>query len=325
MAVRDLYMTATGMTHLAEITVRESLSSPTVVAEIRCGAHTVAIGDVIAAVDIGWATDHAVLITNGIVKSIRYSRPDHLYTILVHDALIRAVDYFMVADDPNSPFQAYNISGENLIRDLLAQAGLTAFTGVATGFTFATVEPKAINLISVWDAINNIAKICGCVLYMDSAGTVQLSTRKPYPGGGDVSAFSVVGGSGQNLEDIDYSISDEGIRNRIVVYGTSGVFASASAVSPYLPAGFYKSLPIAHELIDSNAQAAATAALNLTIFNRRTDNCDVTVLGKPSVRARTIMDITDTRSGLSADLFVVSGTVHTVGPKGYSMALTGTR
>jgi len=323
--VKSLYFSASGMTGIQEITLREAITQPSVQVTVVCTGHSLSIGSVVASIDFGFVTAHAVMMTNGVVKSISFNRPTGLYTIMLQDGLIRAVDNFLASDDPAHPFQASNISGEALVGNLLSNSGLTSYTSDASGMTFAVVAPAPINLISAWDAINNINKIAGFTTYMDSSGVLHFSNRKPYLVGGDVSAKSLASGASGTLMVSDYLESDDSLRNRVVVYGAVGIHSSSSAASAYLPAGFYKSLVIAHELIDSQAQADAAAALNLTMFNRLTSTMNCSVIGDTGLRARLVVDVTDAKTGLAAALFIVNGSTHRLGPQGYSVELTLTR
>jgi phage protein D len=322
MAIRDLYMTASGMTDLISVDLTEGYAQAAAMASVECVSHTLTIGDAVAALDVGWADDHAVLMTNSIVKKIAYNRPQNTYTLQIHDRLSLAVDYYMASDDPDSPFMASNVEASVLVGQLLAQAGLTSYSGDATPFTFAPTQPTPINLISAWDAIESICRITGLICYMQSDGTVRFTTRKPYITG-DVSAYALQTGSGSNIEEIEYEVSDEGLRNRVVVYGgrDNQFNASASAASPYLPANFYKTIVVAHELIGSTAQCQATADLNLTLFNRLTENLRVRAIGDPGLRVRGIVDVTDSFAGLTADEFVVYTAQHTLSKDGFSSEL----
>ncbi len=323
--VKNLYFSASGMSSIQEVALREAMTQPSVQVQVICAAHTLTIGDVVASIDFGFASAHAVMVTNAVVKAIEFNRPTELYTITLQDSLIRAVDNFLASDNPASPFMASNISGEALVGQLLSNSGLNSYTSDASGMTFATIEPAPINLISAWDAINNINKIAGFTTYVDNSGVVHFSNRKPYLVGGDVSAFSLATGNSGTLMISRFAESDDALRNRIVVYGAQGIHSTGSAVSPYLPSGFYKSLIIAHELIDSQAQADATAAVNLTMFNRLTSTLNCSTIGDTALRARTVVDVTDAKLGLAAALFIINGTTHRIGPDGYACELTLTR
>lgn len=313
--------TVTNVTGIKDVTYRDSYGQAAATAEVTCTAHTLTIGDV-ATVVMGYDTDFATMITNGYVKTIIARRPQNDYVITIADKLSLAVDYFMAADNPESPFMADNIAAETLVANILAQAGITGITTGATGFTFATVKPQPINYISAWSAVESICGITGFSLYVTPAGVVNFVNRKPYIVGGDTSIATLTTGASGTITDIAYTKSDEKIRNKIVVNGSAGINASASASSPYLPAGFFKTLPIVHELIDSQSQAQATADLNLTMFNRLSENLRITALCNPDIVARSIVTITETFTGLSAQQFFVFGTTHTVGRDGASMTLT---
>jgi len=311
------------MTGVSEITFTEGMSQPTATADIICASHTHTIGSTVDEVDLGFLTDHDVMLAGGIVKSIEYLRPLELYRLRVHDVLIRAVDNFLAPDDPEKAFMADNISAENLVRDLLSNSGLTSYSGEATGFTFATQEPAPIKLVSAWDMIANICKITGRICYADNAGQVHFVTRKPYITTPGTSVLGIEAGPGGNLSRISYVISDSELRNRVVVYGKGDIHATASDTSPYITAGYYKSMVIAHELIDSQAQAQAAADLNLEMFNRLTETLSVTIVGNTVARARAVVDVTESWGGLSGDEFVVFSAKHAVSSQaGYSIELT---
>lgn len=321
MSLKNLHASATNVTGIKDITYRDSYGQAAATAEVTCTGHSLGIGDV-ASVVMGFSDNYATMITNGYVKTIVARRPQNDYVITIADKLSLAVDYFMAADNPDSPFMASNISGEQLVTNILAQAGITGITTEATGFTFATQKPQPINYISAWNACESISGITGFSLYTTPGGVVKFVNRKPYIMGGDTSiATLTTGGSGQ-ITDIAYTKSDEKIRNRIVVNGSAGINAVASASSPYLPSGFYKTLPIVHELIDTTAQAQSTADLNLTMFNRLTETVRVTCVGNPAWIARTILSVTESFTGLSAAQFFVFGSTHTISNSGYSVSLT---
>jgi len=326
MPARDLAMSATGMSGIKSITFRESFSQAAATAEVECTAHTLAVGST-STVHLGISGDEADFISSGIVKEIKIRRPSRDYLITVYDPLVKAVDYFIASDDPLVPFMANNVSAETLVQNLLSLAGLTAYASDATGFTFGVPSPKPINLVSVWDAVESIARIVGFIVYADSAGTIQFRQRKPYIVGGDVSSFSFGVGDTGSITDIDYVQSDEKLRNRVVVYGAPGIAATASAASGFLPAGFFKSILISHELIDVQSQAQSAADLNLTMFNRLTETVNLTVLGRTATRARSIVVVVEPFTGLSAStLWVVFATQHSINRQdGYRLSLTLTR
>lgn len=326
MAIRDLYLTATNTSGIKEIVHKESYGQASSTSDVIATTTTLNVGDT-CTIDLGYADEHAPTITNGVVKKVVTREPEHDYVITVCDKMISAVDYFMASDNPQSPFMADNISGEQLVINLLAQAGITGVIADATGFTFAVQSPKAINLISAWDAVDNICRICGFIAYADAAdGSIHFTQRKPYIMGGDASIHTFTRGNTGDILNISYAKSDEKLRNKVTVYGAPGIFYSASAVSPYLPSNFYKTLLVSHELIDSLAQAIATANVNLTMFNRLTETCRLATKGIPSIHSRSIVDVTEPFTGLSAGtLWFTFGATHTITQSGYQCDLTLTK
>ena len=108
-----------------------------------------------------------------------------------------------------------------------------------------------------------------------------------------------------------------------MVYGAPGVNANASAASSFLPAGFFKTLVVAHELIDTGATAGATASANLTMFNRLTETVNLRTRGVTSVKGRDIVTVTEPFTGLTtATKWLVYGAQHVVNRQGYEMTTT---
>lgn len=326
MTVTDkLAGTATGITNIKSVVFVESFGQSAAYAEIEATAHTLEIGDS-CDVAMGLSGTLATIITGGIVKSIDKRRPEQDYVIKVYDKLVLANDYYIASDDPEVPFTASNVSAETLVQQLLALAGITGVAVDATGFTFGVPKPVPINLTSAWDYVENICRITGFVCYVDTAGAVHFKQRKPYIVGGDASSHTFVTGDGGDIKSIAYHKSDEKLRNKIVVYGAPGIHATLSGSSPYVPSGFYKTMVVAHELIDTQAEAARTAQVNLTMFNRLTEEVELDVLGDPAFLVRSIVDVSESFTGLSAgDLWVVFGARHNVDRNGYSAKLVLTR
>ena len=324
MPVRNVTMSCTGCSGLKQISLSESYEQPSAFAEVVCTGTTLAIGDS-ATVVMGYSDESATMLT-GTVKSIQQARPDQSYTVTVYDEMVKAVDYFMAADDPESPFTRENIAAETLVQDLLAQAGLTSVSLDSPGFTFGVTGPFKLNLQSVWDLVGFIAGVVGFHIYAQTDGTIRFLYRPPFPVGGDSSERTFETGNNKDLKLIRYNRSTENLRNRVVVYGKNPIQAVALAVSPYLPASFYQSAVIAHEMIDTQQAADDTAADNLTLLNRLTENLYITALGKPSIRVRDIVAVSESFTGLGAGtLWFVYSAMHRISRDGYSMELTLTR
>ena len=323
MAVRNLHYACTNATGLKQLNFYDSFGQAAVVAEIRATGHTLNIGDSVT-VTAGYSDENQAVVTDGIVVQITQARPDFDYKITVHDKLKRAVDNFLAPDDPDKPFMANNIKAEDLVEDLLENSGLTLTEKAVTIFTTGYPKSVPIKLVTAWDAIDNLARITGFLCFCDSAGAIRFTDRKPYVTASDtVSAHDFTVGASGDILEASYDKSAEKLLNRIVVYGAPGIHAVASAVSAYLPSGFYKSGVIAHDLIDSQQAADDTAAIGLTTFNRLTQSLSLQAKGKPSVRARSIVTVTEPFTGFTTSTkWLIYGSNHTLNRSGYSMQLT---
>src|SRR3990167_5475319 len=300
------------------------MGQPVVQADIVCTGLTAQIGDS-CTIDLGEDADHGVVMTGGIVKKITQKRPGSDFDVTVYDILTRAVDHFIASDTPESPYTVSNRKAELLVGDLLALAGITAFTYDATIFTFGTDpnNPTKINLISPWNFIEHINRVCGFTTFADTGGSVQFRDRKPYIVGGDVSEHTFTTGASGDILEIEYLKSDEGLRNRVVVYGAPGITKTVSAVSPFLPSGFFKTLVVAHEGLIVNQQTANdTADVNLTMFNRLTETVRLKSKGIRSVRCRDVVDITEAFTGFVNAKFIVFAANHVISPQGVSSDFT---
>lgn len=130
-----LYASIPGMSTLSAITVATQHQQSVSTATIQCQSLTKDIGDEVN-IDLGYEGDHGHVF-KGFVKQIERSTPDGTYQVTCHDVMSRAVDYFFVPDNPDAPFKRANITAEDLIEDVLREAGLTSFDFDNTSFTFA--------------------------------------------------------------------------------------------------------------------------------------------------------------------------------------------
>jgi hypothetical protein len=280
---RHLYATCTNVSNIEEIAMRDNISSSSTSIELTCTSHSLSLGDVVN-VDFGYSDDHTQVMTGGIVKRIQQHRPDYNYVITIYDRLILAMDYFFASDDPQLPLTYTQAAPETIVQDLLNKSGVTGgYHGTATGFlTGLLTNPFKVNLVTAWQTIENFNRIVGYMTWCDPTGDIYFNPRKPYIEAGDTASLALTTGNSGNLITVEYTQSDEQLRNKVVVYGKDGtnVKSTASASSPYLPAGYYKTIVLSHDIIDNQAMADATSALNLTMFNRLTESYTAKVEGK---------------------------------------------
>jgi hypothetical protein len=260
------------------------------------------IGDDIS-LDIGYTTDHAVMFS-GRIRSISVANPRGTYVIDAEDALWQAKEYYFVPADLDNPWSRSNISAEDLVEDILNEAGLTDYVGYATGFTFATgTQPVEIKLVSAWDYISWICEVVGGHVYADTGGQVHFENLDPVPG---VSSATLQTGEGQEIIFSDYQKSDDRARNKVVVFGYGSISAEASAApNGYtLPANFYKTAIISHAMIDTEAMAQSAADLNLTALNRLTESVRCDIEGDVDIDCRDTVTVTEAFTGVSGDWFI---------------------
>ena len=313
MSISYIYQSVTGCTQIESISVTDNHTAPTATALVVCGATTLDIGDEVT-IDIGYNSNHQQVLI-GYAKDIQLREPEKLYNITISNIMIRAVDYYLVSSNPDKPFKRSNIKAENLIRDLLKISGITSYTADVTNFTFAVHNPMEVNLTSIYDYCRFIADILAYSVYADSSGVAHFANRRPYVVGSDVSVATI---TDYDILDFLYSYSDNDLRNRIVVYGSEGIYAEAKAVSPYLPSGYYKSAAVsAPGVIDTQNMATQSASYNLALLNRLTYRCNMTIIGNPSLAVRQVVTLDKPDiAGVSGDWYVY-GIEHSISKDGY--------
>lgn len=311
-----LYATATGLSNILSVQLVDSHVAQVANATIIAETSNVSIGDSIT-IALGYESSYNTLFT-GYVKAVERKEPTRLYTISASNVLIRAMDYFIVASDPENTFTRQNIQAETLVGDILALAGITNYTSETTSFTFAIHTPLEVNITAAYDYAKFISSLLAWNLYGDKNGLVHFVDRKPYVMPGD-SSLGTIGDA--TLTEISYMVSEKDLRNRIVVYGAGDIKAEAKASSPYLPSGFYKSVLVAApDVIDTQNMANISASYNLTAYNRLTKRLTLTVVGNSSYEARQVYTIDKSDLGATGDWYVY-GITHDWSSTGYTTSL----
>ncbi len=300
---QTLYATCTRTSNIISVSYSDSHVAATSSATVVAVNSTLDIGDS-ATVYIGYVGDNFKAIT-GYVKGVEYKEPERQYTITIANVLVRAVDFFIASSDPEHPFSRKNITAERLIQDVLELSGLTSFSMSSTSFTFAINNPVEVNLTGAYDYAHFLANIIAYTLYADNNGVVRLINRRPYPVGAEPADYTFNDTS--KIIEAHYEKSDHDIRNKVLVYGTGGIHAEASASSPYLPSGYYRTVVVAAPgVIDSQSMAQQSCDYNLEILNRLTEKVTLTMEGKTGVVPRTIATITLSDLGVSGNWYVFS-------------------
>jgi hypothetical protein len=124
----------------------------------------------------------------------------------------------------------------------------------------------------------------------------------------------------KNIIDFNYNISEKELRNRVVVYGTTGVFVDARASSPYLPEGFYKTTVVGSTAIDSQNMAEDAASYNLAMLNRLTRRISTRIIGDADLSARNVILVNESRTGINENCYIYSCN-HTWSSDGFITSL----
>jgi len=321
---KTLYATVTGVSNIIGITVSTSHSSSYATAEIQCTSTTLGLGDSVV-INLGYTTDYGKVFT-GIVKQIRRDTPDDIYTIVCHDVLTQAVDYFIASEDPNAPLTYNNIDAEDLVGNLMSLAGLTSYQYDATSFTFGVINPVEINLVSSYDYSREVGDLLAWHLYADENGVVQFRDRRPYIMDGSTLSGRTdstpdASFTDSNIITINYGYDERDLRNRVVVYGVEGVYAVASASSPHLPAGFYKTVAVGSQILDRQSLASASASYNLDLLNKLKYSLTVVAEGNYRALARKIIYVTSAYYPSSPELWYAYSVDHSWSSGGYQTTM----
>lgn len=312
-----LSATVNDTSNLLSVSINQSHNSATTTAIVEAINTTLEVGDAVD-IDIGYTSSgNLAHIFSGYVKQVEFSAPDGTYTITCNDELIKAIDYFIASDTPDDKYSRQGVSAEDLVDDLLTLAGITNYTHGTSYFTFGITRPVEINLVSSYDMCKSIGDIIAWHLWCDNNGLVHFEDRRPYVMAGDTPQKTI---NDLDLTKISHRKSDRDLRNRIVVYGAEGINANAEAESPYLPAGFRKSVVVASPWIDDQDLAQDAADWNLDKLNRLTEEISVEIIGDPTIHARHVLTVVDTYTTTSGNWYVYT-CEHKWGSAGYTTTM----
>lgn len=338
MSLRRLYADVTGLTGIQSVSVNHSHSAATSTATITCEGVSSGVGDNVE-VDLGYYDDHDVIF-NGYIKQIERKVRDDLYTVTAQDVLIRAIDYFVVSEDPDNVFTRDHIEAGQLIKDVLGLAGLSSFDFDETDFTLGINTKAEVNLVSAYDYSKMIADIIAYSIWAEPDGVIRLKGRKPHFVGPHDPCLDQVGitedivMSGVMLVDLQssYNRNERDLRNRVVVYGNNPLSAEAKSSTSYdpitdgmiavLPAGFYKSMAIATPILDEQSFVTKTANYNLKLYNRLGVQFQATVEGDHRLIARNCINVENPIIFPGQTLpFYIYASDHQWGTGGYTVNL----
>jgi hypothetical protein len=337
MAIKDLTYSITGVSagKLDSLSVREQYNSPVAAAILEVADTTLDLGDPIT-INIGYNGSN-VKAFKGYVSQISRGLPENLISIACEDELSRAVNFFIASDDPENPLEYSNILSQDYVENVLKQAyynDLGSFNfeaDVPGSFTWGTDLAAEVNLISAWQGANEMAQLLAWYIYADRNGKIWFVDRKPYIMGGDTNDYTWNESDGTEIISVDYTVSTEETRNRVVVYGRKGIQATASSSrSDLYAADYYKTAIIGHPLIQTQSQAQTTADYNLALYNRLTETANLTIEGNANVTARQIGELTMTEftsgvGGGTTDDWFIYQVQHQFGSRGFTTSVMLTK
>jgi len=271
--------------------------------------------------DFGYTSSHGNIFT-GYIDAITETRMPGIYRLEGRDIVKRAMEHFIVTTDLENPWSRNNIPAENLVRDLLAEAGITNYSGDATSFTFGVSCPAEFNLIAAWDAVTQVCNILAYNCYAKN-GTVYFKRVTPVPA--ETATKTLTIGNSGNILTEEYSRSTDNLRNKVVVFGRPPIYAERSIVSPHLPSGFYKTAIVSSELIDLQSMADSSAEYNLALYNKLTESVSIEIAGDYTVRARDTVEIIEPFLSMYGDKWFVFSVSHNLSERGYITRLNLTR
>lgn len=334
MTDRILAATVTNTTTPIAINVSQSHDSATAVANVVAIDTTLDVGDSIT-INLGYSTG-TTTVFKGYVKAREKKTPDGLYTIVAHDVLTRAVDYFIVSNDPSKGYEYKNITAHALIRDLMEMAGLSSFDFDNTYFTLGINNPFEVNLVSSYDYSRMIADLIAWMVWADRTGTVHLHNRKPHPMDGTIPGedaqpgwvedTSIATVTDTGIFDVTYGFNEKDLRNKVVIYGAEDLYAEAKSATSWdpgtlssraiLPGGYYKTMMLASPLIDSQSFAQDACDYNLALYNKLSYEIPITIEGNGIYEARKCITVTSTKASISG-LWYIFQAEHSWSKGGY--------
>src|SRR5574339_447480 len=98
---QTLYASVTNTSNIISVSYSDNHVAPTSTATIVAESTSLDIGDSVD-VYIGYVGDNFKCLT-GYVKNVEYKEPERLYTITAANIMIRAVDFFIAASNPEQP------------------------------------------------------------------------------------------------------------------------------------------------------------------------------------------------------------------------------
>lgn len=276
-------------------------------------------------IDLGYTDDHGSVFS-GYVKNIESGASPNQCTITAGDVLVRASEYFIVSNNPDVPLEYSNTSPEDIIEDLLALAGITDFScPTPSSYIWGVAGPIKISLVSAYDYSKFLADLIAWQIYADENGHVYFEDRRPYPMDSDSPIATLT-----DINSIAFKSSktDKDLKNKVVVWGTTGVYAHAENAESYdpindetrqiLPDGFFKSAVVSSTIIDNQDMAQQACDFNLLLYNRLTGGISVSSIGSHIYKARNTITVNSSKLSISSKDYYIYSCEHQWSQAGYT-------
>jgi hypothetical protein len=243
----------------------------------------------------GYGSELVIVFTGYVDEIVTSSFPD-TWEIVCTDALKRATATWL--DKTGITFNS--AQAEDAVEDLLALAGL-AVTADTTDFTIGDAHPSAFKLMSVQDAMQQIAALIGWRIWCGADGTIYFKYMRPRPS--DTATWTYA--YGLNILKYSYTLTDRNLRNRIQVIGYDTIESTAFADSPYVPdPPKYRTAILSSEIVDTQGMADYISGRMLTELNTRTRSIEMDVPGNPYLQVGKSIHVDEPTRSLDHQFFI---------------------
>lgn len=206
------------------------------------------------------------------------------------------------------------VYAEAVVQWLLAMCGFAEGSEIQvrpTNFWIGDITPAKFHLVSVYDAILQIAELIGWRIFADRGGVVRFQERPRNPSAYPMWEYSI---GARNIHKLNRSVTNTDVRNYVEVRGYNGIRAVARAPSSYIGNVPYRGVLIANDLIDTQSIANFMAARILNDLNRLKEVIDLEIDGNPYLEPGETIQL---RSDSSDDSYLINTVNHTMTAEGY--------
>jgi len=255
--------TATKSSDILSCSIEASHASMVHSAILRCTETNLNLGSYIN-ISMGYDEGNFGTVFSGVVKKITKEVPQNTHSVEAQSHLSDAVDYFIATPRQDEPLKYENIYAEDLVVELLRMAGLACSASNTYFLLGVNGTPVEINLTTVADKCDEIAKLLAFKLYNTPSGIFFGDNHY----GGAPSGVTL---DNDNSMDVSWGMNDRDKRDRVVVYGINDISASAGSGD--------RTVVFVSDLICSESIAQMTANYNLALLNKNTYTMNLTCLG----------------------------------------------